>query len=188
MINNSGLNIAIIEDDAFYSTILALQLKNRIIANTQVFNDGEAFLKSDIYAFDIIILDMNLTTEVEESLNGKDVLQLLVNKKAPAKVIVLSSQHVIEDAIEVLKIGAIDYIVKNEEAFDKLIGTLQSIVEFNKLSCDIKNHNEKKFTIRKSLVLKGCLLCIIIAILWNLRKQQEVIILSQRISTLSVIH
>lgn len=164
MTKETGLNIAIIEDDAFYSSILATQLRNRIVSKTHVFNDGEGFLKSDIHAYDVIILDLNLTNDEEESLNGKDILEMLVGDKAPAKVVVLSSQHLIEDAVEVLKIGAIDYIVKNEEAFDKLIDSLQAIVEFNKLSSTIKDHREKTFTIRKGFLLKAGFVLIIVAI------------------------
>lgn len=164
MKDDKKLKIAIIEDDGFYASLLASQLKSRIAAITHNFLTGELFFEKDSTSFDVIILDLNLNSDVEDAMNGREILEILVNQKVPAKVIVLSSQEKIENAVEMLKIGAIDYIVKNRDAFDKLINSINSIIEFNKISGSIKSQKDKTFKIKKGFVVNALVLFIIIVV------------------------
>lgn len=158
------LKVAIVEDDGFYASLLASQLKSKISAETHNFLTGELFFQKDTTIFDVIILDLNLDSDTPDAMSGREILEILVNQKVPAKVIVLSSQAEIESAIDMLKIGAIDYIVKNRDAFDKLIDSIKAIIEFNKISGSIQSQKSRTYTIKRGLIINVIVILVIIVI------------------------
>ena len=164
MKENEKLKIAIVEDDGFYASLLASQLKARFSAETYNFLTGEVFLEKDTSIFDVIILDLNLDSDVKDAMSGREILRILVNQKVSAKVVVLSSEAEIERAVEMLKIGAVDYIVKNRDAFEKLVEVISAIKEFNKISGSIQSQKSRTLKIKKGFIINIVIILVIIIV------------------------
>lgn len=107
-----------------------LQKFNR--ADVSVFNEGESALNSQSSFPDIIILDYQLDSQNPKAINGIQVLMKLKQKfKAP--VIFLSAQEKPEVAAGIMKYGAYDYVVKNQQAFQRLEILIKNIINNRKL-------------------------------------------------------
>lgn len=57
--------------------------------------------------FDILLLDMNMP-----GLNGLEVLKKLKSQDIPTEVVILTAHATIQTAIEAMKLGAYDYLLK----------------------------------------------------------------------------
>ncbi len=70
--------------------------------------DGEeALAEAGRKGYDVILLDMKMP-----GLSGKDVLKKLREAKNPAKVVVLTGHASVDDAVELINMGAYDYLLK----------------------------------------------------------------------------
>ncbi len=67
----------------------------------------EAAYKTDLYDYDLIILDVNLVSG-----SGLDVLKALKKKKKKSGVIIISANNSLDDKLDGLDMGADDYITK----------------------------------------------------------------------------
>ena len=67
----------------------------------------EALYKTDLYDYDVIILDINLITG-----SGLDLLKKLKKQHNKVGVIIISANSSLEDKLEGLDLGADDYITK----------------------------------------------------------------------------
>ncbi len=169
MKNKSELNIAIIEDDLFYASVLESFIQKHFEADVKIFHCGKGFLNEDITAYDALLLDLNLECENEEAMNGKNILKQIYTVDLQTKVVVLTAQEVIEDAVELLKNGAIDYIVKNEEAFERLQNSIEAIQDFRQITKKIDSGQQSKTKMRKGFRLKVTMVIVIAGIsVWML--------------------
>jgi two-component system response regulator AtoC len=158
------INIAIVEDNVFYSSLLASQLRTSVKAEVATYYSGEEFLKTDVEDFDVIVLDLNFDSDDEAALNGQQILKILNDKQIMAKVVILSAEEDIETAVDVLNIGAVDYIVKNEFALEKLLKAITAIEQYNRLTKDLQESEEKTHSLKKGFFLKALILGVIILI------------------------
>ena len=118
------LNTLLVEDSLvqaeFYKTVL-----EEIGLTVHVVHNGKAGLN---YAYahhpDLIILDMNLPL-----MNGIDVCMRLKrdDETADIPVIMLTQRDNPDDALKAIKVGALDYIAKDEFAVDTLVSTLEQL-------------------------------------------------------------
>jgi DNA-binding NtrC family response regulator len=124
----NGNNIFIVEDDPFYREIILNHLLQQDFDSIQVFKNGKE-LSDNLYKNpDIILLDYNLTDK-----NGLELLKEVKGFNPDIQVVFLSGQETIEVAVESLRYGAFDYILKNDLALDKLNKVLSKIQNINKL-------------------------------------------------------
>ena len=79
---------------------------------------------------DVVIMDQQLGL-----VNGVEVLQKIRAYKPDLKVIFMSGQKSVKLAVQSIKQGALDYIKKDEKAFEKLLPVLQ------KIESDIRNRS-----------------------------------------------
>jgi response regulator of citrate/malate metabolism len=68
----------------------------------------------------LVLLDFHLSSNSQQGKNGLQVLKELCSTYIDLPVIVLSAQDNREIAMNIVKNGAWDYIIKNELAFDRL--------------------------------------------------------------------
>lgn len=124
--------VFIVDDDENCLEILSrvLLAKNDNPVRVKVFTTGEACLNSIVENPDIVILDYYLNSKFEGGPTGKFFLNRILNLKLDIKVILLSSQKSVDKAIEVLRMGAYDYVYKNESAYlrvNKLVQKIASV-------------------------------------------------------------
>lgn len=101
------MKILIAEDEIALQQSIATYLEKdgNICEVASDFN--ETIYKVDLYEYDLILLDINLTTG-----SGLDVLKTLKKKKKESGVIIISANNSLDDKLDGLDLGADDYITK----------------------------------------------------------------------------
>ena len=129
MKNTPSLKITLIEDDLLLREMLHDFLKKKYpFASLLLFNTGEAALESLYEEQHLVLLDYNLNSQNREGKNGIEILKQLKNKFPSMPVVFISGQDKPEIAISTMKYGAWDYIIKNDQVFNRLDITLNQIV------------------------------------------------------------
>ncbi len=119
--------IFLIENSVVYRDLIAGHLKSKGFANLRIYKSGEECMKDIQLKPDLIILDY--------SSEGKTGLELMVQiqKDNPdTDFIFLSAQNDVEVAVKIMKIGAADYIVKNEKAPHNLFKSVNYLINETK--------------------------------------------------------
>ncbi|HPS13782.1 MAG TPA: sigma-54 dependent transcriptional regulator, partial [Prolixibacteraceae bacterium] len=96
---------------------------------------------------DIISLDYTLPDS-----NGKEILEKVIQITPESQVIIVSGQNDINTAIELLKIGAYDYIVKGVDTRDKILISINKIIEKIELT---KENTRLKQAVQKEYNFKN---------------------------------
>jgi two-component system, NtrC family, response regulator AtoC len=120
----SPLKIFVIEDDPFYAKYLKHNLSLNSDNEVTVFMSGKALLDHVKGAPDVITLDYSLP-----DLDGLTLIKRIKSRWPDVPVIVISAQEDVSTAIGLLKEGAYDYIVKQDETKDRLWALINRIRE-----------------------------------------------------------
>ena len=116
--------IFVVEDNSIYNKLIVNQLHAHKLIRTESFLSGEDCLQNTEMKPDIIIQDYLLG-----GINGIDVLKATKKKYPDIEFIFLSGQNDIEVAVNSIKMGARDYIVKDQFALRKLIDKINKILK-----------------------------------------------------------
>ncbi|MEG2193995.1 MAG: response regulator transcription factor [Terrisporobacter sp.] len=139
-------NILIVEDDADINNLIAKTLKKRDYLVTQAFSGSEANLRLSMEDFDMVLLDLMLP-----GLSGEELIKEIRAKKH-MPILVISAKTELENKVEVLNLGADDYITKPFE-LDEIVARVNSqFRRYRKFDSNTKENSsvELKF---KDLVL-----------------------------------
>lgn len=123
--------VYIVEDNVLYARVLKKQMLDDDL-DVKVFNNGADFIDALVEKPDIVTLDYTLP-----DMTGKEVLEKINEKLPDTYVIVISAQEDITTAIELMKNGAYDYIMKAPDTREKLSNIVKNI---NK-TVELKNEN-----------------------------------------------
>lgn len=113
------MKILIIEDDNDISQMLRELLTNENYSVNQAYSGTEALLLIERETFDLVLLDLMLP-----GLSGQEVMKQL-RKNSYIPVICISAKDDKETKIELLKLGADDYIVKPFDT-DELLARIEA--------------------------------------------------------------
>jgi len=116
------IKIYVVDDEIFYADIIADFLKIKKYDKPKTFPTAEMMLDELYMKPDIVILDINLP-----GMSGITALKKIKEFDPDIYVIMLSSQEDIVTAVNTLKHGAFDYIIKDEKAFGKLLEVLEKV-------------------------------------------------------------
>ncbi|HOS48731.1 MAG TPA: response regulator [Bacteroidia bacterium] len=127
--------IYIVDDEPLQRELLADHLGNMPAYEIHSFGTGEECLAAiKVRIPTIVFLDYYLNSQVKDAMDGTEILQE-IKKLAPAiEVVMISGQDKIEVAVNSMKHGAFDYIVKGEGAFVRAEKTVFNIYRFHKLT------------------------------------------------------
>ncbi len=146
----SPLKIFLIEDDPFFGEALKYFLKQNPDFDIYLFKSGKECLSNLYKKPDIICLDFGLP-----DITGDKLLKKIQETNDKIPVIIISGQENIEVAVDFLKSGAKDYIVKNEHTKDILwnsIGKIrENLVLVNEVE-DLKEQLEQKFSFENTII------------------------------------
>lgn len=131
--NTLGTKIFVLEDDLWYSQFLSYHLSLDETHEVIAFSSVNEFLHSLSEAPDIVTLDYHLP-----GFDGEMILNRILEASPNTYTIVISGQEDISKAVNTIKQGAYDYIVKNEDTKERL----WSIVEKIKQHIALKNEIE----------------------------------------------
>ncbi|MGL5111651.1 MAG: sigma-54-dependent transcriptional regulator [Flavobacterium sp.] len=144
------LKIFIIEDDPYFGEILKHHLKLNPDYTVSLFGTARECLNNLYQKPDIICLDFGLP-DISGDLLFKRIRE--INNTIP--IIIISGQEDIEVAVDFLKSGATDYIVKSPQTKDLLWNTILKIKENRNLVQEVeilKEKLEQKFSFEKTII------------------------------------
>lgn len=124
----------VIDDDPVQTEMIKDYLKERYIFEIRTYENGEMAM-ADVQSLrpEIIVLDYHLNSAEVNAKNGIEVLKHIKEVSPVTKVIMFSGQDNINIALESMRNGAYDYIIKGETAFNKLENTVNRLGEIHKL-------------------------------------------------------
>ena len=150
MINDDIIRIFIVEDDPTYIKFLQYILNLNPDYEVEVYTSGKTCLENLNKLPSIITLDYSLP-----DMKGEEVLKKIKSYNPDISVIVISAQEKIGTAVELLKLGAYDYIPKDEETKERLLNAVGNAR--NKLSLvreidSLRQEISQKYDFEKSII------------------------------------
>lgn len=151
------MNIYIIEDDHWYSKVMEHYLSLNPEYRVKTFNTGKNILNELKNKPDVICMDYTLP-----DIKGEKLL-IEIKKRCPEiPVIVISGQEEISIAVNLLKLGAHDYLVKNEYTKEVLWKSIHNINQTKQLKDEIidlkgkiaQNYNFEKIVGKSDAIKK----------------------------------
>jgi DNA-binding NtrC family response regulator len=121
MYEKEPVRIFVVEDDPTYTKFLQYVLGLNPDFEISTFNSGKSLIDNLSQKPNIITLDYTLP-----DMAGEDVLAEIKNIDPNIPVIIISAQEKIDTAVQLLKSGAFDYIIKDEETKDRLLNTINN--------------------------------------------------------------
>lgn len=115
--------IFIVQNNVVYKDLIVGYLKTHKYQNIKTFNDGEEVIKALKTMPDLIVLDYTY-----EGMNGLEIMRKVKEEHPETDFIFLSAQNDVEVAVKLMKVGAADYIVKNEKAPYNLVKAIDYLV------------------------------------------------------------
>lgn len=125
--------IFIIEDSVVYKDLIAGYLQSKKYTNLKVYQKGEECLKDLYLKPDLIVLDY-----LSAGMTGLELMVKVKKENPDIDFIFLSGQNDLEVAVQIMKIGATDYIVKNDKAPQKLVKSIEGLARTVKHEKQVK--------------------------------------------------
>lgn len=138
MSNTDTPKIFIVEDEPFFANLINFDLESKNYTNTRVFFTGEDCINHLNENPEIVLLDHKLP-----GMSGLDVLKKIKAHNPEIHVIFLSGTTGAEIQINAFKLGAEDFIIKNENSFEEVRALLAEIVAQKNKSPQIKKYPKK---------------------------------------------
>lgn len=146
----SQYKVFIVEDNELYARVLKKQLTDDNL-QVKVFYNGTDFINALDEKPDVVTLDYTLP-----DMTGKEVLTKVQKEHPEAHVIVISAQESISTAIELMKNGAYDYIMKAPDTREKLSHIIKNIYKTDQIVKEnilLKDAVKERFTFKN--LIKG---------------------------------
>jgi DNA-binding NtrC family response regulator len=146
----SAYNIFIVEDDRWYGEILQYHISLNPDCKVTRFETAQECLDKLYLQPDLITLDFNLP-----DIQGDKLYKKIREVNSTVPVIVISSQQNITVAVNMLKMGVSDYLVKDESTKDLLWNCITRIKENQTLKKEVEQLREElgqKFSFEKTLI------------------------------------
>ena len=150
MYEQEPVKIFIVEDDPAYSKFLQYVLSLNPDFEVSVFETGKDCLDNLYLKPAIITLDYTLP-----DMPGEKVLSDIKAYDSDIQVIIISAQEKIGTAVELLKLGAYDYITKDEDTKNRLLNTINNArqnISLVKQIDHLKQEISEKYEFDKSIV------------------------------------
>lgn len=150
MTSTETVKIFAVEDDPVYTKFIAYVLGLNPEFEVRYFDTGQACINALHELPDIITLDYTLP-----DVNGEEVLKQARAIDPNVHVIILSGQEDISTAVDLLKLGAYDYITKDEETKDRLLNSINNAQNSSILLKELNQLREEvslKYDFSKSIL------------------------------------
>jgi len=147
------LKVFMVEDNELFAHMISEALASQYGYKVEVFYTGEDMLKRINEKPDVVLLDFQLDSSDQNCMNGDKVLEQIMKVQPQTKVVIISSQDDLEQAIELLKYGACDYICKDLQSVNNIAITLQRLIELMNLRSEVDFYKSKSNKEQKRLML-----------------------------------
>lgn len=119
--------IFIVDDDEMLTEALKDYITRKIPHNVSIYSTGEDCMLHLDKKPDIIILDYYLNSVHKDAANGMQILQNVKKELPDTHIIMLSSQEHYGIAMQTIIKGAEQYVIKDEDAFQKVADLIEEI-------------------------------------------------------------
>lgn len=126
--NEERFLIFVVEDDEWYNKLIVHNLTLMDDVVVESFTSGKKLLENLFKNPDVVTLDFNLP-----DLKGDELTRRIKNFNKNIEIIVISQQEKIETAVELLSLGAFDYIVKSNDIRERLLNKINNIRKNSRL-------------------------------------------------------
>ena len=144
------LSILIAEDDAWYAAFIKHTISMVGDHEVQIVGTAKDLMSKLSTHPDIITLDFNLPDG-----KGEHVLEKIKSKSPTTEVVVISGQEDVQTAVNLLSKGAFDYVVKNDEARNRIVQIIRLINEkqgLKKQIVELENEVRVKYDFKDTLI------------------------------------
>lgn len=142
--NTNKIKIFLVDDDAVYLKLLAIEFLHHADFTIETFATGELCLTKISHNPDVIILDYHLDGIDKNAMNGIETLDKIKTFNSDIPVIMLSSQDKIDVAVNCMHHRAYDYVVKSETAFLRLQKIITTIFSYKKMEKALNWYMERR--------------------------------------------
>ena len=153
MKNQNSLKVFILEDDHWYGSMLQHYLSLNPDYEVKRFTSSKEFFSQIHEKPDVVTLDYSMP-----DMDGGEVLKKIKGVHPDIQVLIISGQEDVSTAITLLKNGAFEYIVKDEETKDRLWNSLLHLQQINGLRNEVeelKQQVSQKHDFSKSIIGKS---------------------------------
>ncbi len=150
MIVSKNYKVFVVEDNEWFNKMLVHCLKQNPDIEVKSFFNGNDLIKALHEKPDVITLDYSLP-----DMNGSDLLHQIKVFNPHLEVIIISEQNDIEVAVELLKQGAYDYLIKNTDLNSRLLNNINNLLRRSHLEKRIETLQEEveqKFNFHNSII------------------------------------
>jgi DNA-binding NtrC family response regulator len=150
MYDKDPVKIFVVEDDPAYTKFLKYVLELNPDYEVEFFTSGKDCLANLYKNPAVITLDYSLP-----DMAGEKVLSQIRSHDPNMSVIIVSAQEKIHTAVELLKLGAFDYISKDHETKDRLLNSIHNARNKTSLIKEIdhlKKEISEKYEFEKSII------------------------------------
>ncbi|CAG5076391.1 sigma-54-dependent transcriptional regulator [Parvicella tangerina] len=127
-----SLKIFVVEDDDWFNKLIVHTLSLNPDHEVISFKTGKDCLRRLNESPDVITIDYRLP-----DMTGDELLEKVSESDRRIQAIVISEQNEIQTAVDLLKKGAYDYLVKSEDIRDRLLNTIKHISENRALQKEV---------------------------------------------------
>ena len=125
---NNLHRVFLVDDDPFCRQLIEHAVRSCGFSEVRAFDNGAACLDALIEEPDIIFLD-----QMMGNVSGTDALKAIKRFNPDIYVVLVSGQQQVQVAVDSLKYGAFDYVVKDEKLDERLGTVLAKIREVQAL-------------------------------------------------------
>jgi DNA-binding NtrC family response regulator len=146
----SNFKIFVVEDDTWYRNFLSYTLQLNPDYEVLAFENPKECLNNLHLKPDLITIDYSLP-----GMNGAELIQRIKEVDDSIQLIVISGQEDIATAVELLKLGVFDYLIKNEDTKPRLMNSAQNALINVSLKSEITTLREdlgKKYDFSKTII------------------------------------
>ena len=142
--------IFVVEDSEWYNRLIVHTLSLNPDYEIKSFFNGKDFLNSLVESPDIVTLDYRLP-----DITGLEILKRIREDNPEVQVILISEQADIDTVVNLLKLGAYDYISKSEDIKDRLLNTIRNIrngIGLKREISTLRREVQKKYSFREIIL------------------------------------
>lgn len=149
-IMSDEFKIFIVEDDVWYGEVIEYHLSLNPDVTVKKFTNGKDFIKALDEEPNLITLDYSLP-----DMSGQEVLKKVKEYNPEIPVVIISGQEDIGTAIKLLKDGAYDYIIKDDETKDRIWNVIKNIrekIDLKEEISQLKSQIVQKYDFTKNII------------------------------------
>lgn len=130
--------IFLVDDEPLQNEMLKNYISERFEYTIKSYTNGEDAIRDLSLVPDVVVLDYHLNSNISDAKNGVDILKELKRLAPDTHVIMLTGQDDLQVAVDIMKYGAFDYVIKSETAFSRTENILNNIIILRNLKASNK--------------------------------------------------